>query len=198
MNATFIETQTAYIIERATCSYGDHPRLTEAAELLVRFLTDELGEGWPLRVFVPDGDDGWAFAVFGSDTTSYVHPDAFDVDANDGERARLVVEWYGTGWEPGCECEECEDGMHEDECPLSEAAQRSLSQSIESHALETLVQEWLSDPESMPDVRREALLDAARDVAGSGGVPAWLEFEREHGLTPGDAWRLAEEAGFGA
>lgn len=64
-----------------------------AARIVVRFLADELGDGWPLYLLCRDGDGSWAFAVLSNDTTSYVHSDG-------------RVEWYGTSWVAGCSCDD--------------------------------------------------------------------------------------------
>lgn len=102
--------QLAYLVELYRYDYGRYPDFHAALRVLVTFLADELDARcrWPLYVFCTDGADkdergrpityGWAFAVLSSDTTSYIHTE-------DGGR----VEWLGTSWTPGCECDDPPD-----------------------------------------------------------------------------------------
>lgn len=64
----------------------DLGRPTEAAarRAIERWLT-EAAPGFPTYGLCEDGDDGWAFWIVESDTTSYLHPD-------------MRIEWYGTAW----------------------------------------------------------------------------------------------------
>lgn len=61
-----------------------------------------------------DGDDGYAFWLIPSDTTSYVHAD-------------LTIEWYGTSWPEGecCKCGKDFNGDAPDKCPSCGAAKRA-------------------------------------------------------------------------
>lgn len=63
---------------------GKRPKKEKTLKRITRFLRHTLGE-IPDFSLAEDGDDGWAFWVLASDTTSYVHHD-------------LRLEWYGTGW----------------------------------------------------------------------------------------------------
>ena len=51
----------------------------------VEAFLDKEAPGYPTFSLHEDGDDGWAFWVVPSDTTSYVHEN-------------LAIEWYGTSW----------------------------------------------------------------------------------------------------
>lgn len=116
-----------YVIRRVVelacnnpAEYLGYPSFIPSMMALAEFLTEELGDGWPLAVLCPDdggtreGDvDGWAFAVLHFDTTSYV-TDRYSEE--DGPR----VDWMGTSWEPGCECADDDDAPldeHADDCP---------------------------------------------------------------------------------
>jgi hypothetical protein len=99
------------LTELAECfgDYAIYPTFRPALERLIEYLDRELGEGWPLAVFCPDGADfddasghttsGWAFAVLPFDTTSYLAPGMTRAGHDPGE-----VQWLGTTWVPGCEC----------------------------------------------------------------------------------------------
>lgn len=99
------------LVERYRHDYGEYPDFRQALRVLVKFLADELDRQcrWPIYVFCTDGADeddqgrpithGWAFAVLSCDTTSYIHTE------NGGR-----VEWLGTQWVPGCECDDPPDG----------------------------------------------------------------------------------------
>jgi hypothetical protein len=119
-----------YLVERYRHDYGDYPDFLEALRVLVRFLVEEVDSQcrWHIYVFCTDGadkdeqgrptTDGWAFALLSSDTTSYIHTE-------DGGH----VQWLGTSWVPGCECDDppddiegyslCESGEHLPGCPAA-------------------------------------------------------------------------------
>lgn len=61
---------------------GKRPAETVADEAICQFLQARLGH-IPDFTLAMDGENGWAFWVRDSDTTSYVHHD-------------LAIEWYGT------------------------------------------------------------------------------------------------------
>lgn len=65
------------------------PSRKKAEAAVAEFLFDLFEVKVDVRDFTlfEDGDDGWAFYIRSSDTTSYVHPD-------------LSIEWYGTLAEP--------------------------------------------------------------------------------------------------
>ncbi|GAB5336319.1 hypothetical protein [Pseudomonas fluorescens] len=71
---------------------GIRPSHEEAESAIADFLAVTIGECPPFHQ-CEDGDDGWAFWIVeqdgenDGDTTSYVHHD-------------LVIEWYGTTYDP--------------------------------------------------------------------------------------------------
>lgn len=110
------------LVERFSC-YADRPGFRMAVDALVDFLSGELGDDadWPIAVFCPDGESSWAFAVLPFDDTGYVKPPCPNEDPEAWD-----IEWYGTTWEPGCECGEAlpdgsgllgADDEHRDGCP---------------------------------------------------------------------------------
>ena len=66
-------------------SEGVRPTDEQAEPVIESFLTELMGVAPPFRK-CEDGDDGWAFWINSSDTTSYLHHD-------------LKVEWYGTSYD---------------------------------------------------------------------------------------------------
>lgn len=99
----------------------EYPSFIPTMMRLAEFLTEELGEGWPIGVLCPDGADvaedgtkivhAWAFTVLPFDTTSYIRPPESG-HLGDG------VTWMGTTWEPGCECDDlASDDEHRPGCP---------------------------------------------------------------------------------
>ena len=130
-----VDTRIADLVDRYGYVYGDYPDFKTALRVLVEFLAEELDPActWPIYVFCTDGADegrpfthGWAFAVLSDDTTSYIHTE-------DGR-----VEWLGTTWDLGCECDDPpedsehagyslhETGEHLPGCPCSASSRGRL------------------------------------------------------------------------
>lgn len=92
---------------------GRRPPRRAAVKAVREFLARRVGQDAADRfaeaedhMLITDGDDGYAFFMIPSDTTSYVHHD-------------LGIEWYGTNWPEG-ECGPCGEDFHSDHpkrCP---------------------------------------------------------------------------------
>jgi rubrerythrin len=79
---------------------GKRPPRRKAAAAVRKFLAERVSKEAAARFneasdwkMIEDGDDGFAFWMISSDTTSYVSHD-------------LRIEWYGTAWPDG-ECSPC-------------------------------------------------------------------------------------------
>jgi hypothetical protein len=95
--------------DQALAAHLDHggakrPPEAEARKAIESWL-DAHAPGYPTYSLCEDGEDGWAFWIADTDTTSYLHHD-------------LRIEWYGTDW-PDRVREDADTGMWVDVGPVA-------------------------------------------------------------------------------